>query len=139
MFEAKEQNDSCVLRADVGPDDIIYIVLGGKITNKHFDDFVRWAQRVKDLIEEMYEKNNNQVLLISDVSGVTHFESQPVRPLRELLAHNKQYPVRSAIVGAKDFTRTLLDALIVLTDRHDIQQFKTNEEARMWLKSIAST
>ncbi|KKU77509.1 MAG: hypothetical protein UY04_C0057G0004 [Parcubacteria group bacterium GW2011_GWA2_47_7] len=135
MEENKIAADEIILDAHVGPDDVIYLTIAGKITNNHLSDFVVWTETVKTLVKEMSKKNSGQISMLTDVRNVLHFESKPVVPLRELLAFNKQYPINSAIVGAKDFTRTLLDALIILTLRNDIHQFSTIDEALAWLKA----
>lgn len=126
--------EEIILDAHVGPDDVIYLTIAGKITNVHLSDFVVWTETVKKLVQEMSQKNSGHVLMLTDVSNVQHFESQPVTPLKELLTFNKQYTISSAIIGAKDFTRTLLDALLILTARKDIHQFPTKAEGLVWLK-----
>ena len=133
MEEQYDNKDNIVLEAEVGAGDIIYLTVSGKITNERFYAFVAWTEKVKKLVREMSEKHPGNVLLLSEVSGVSHFESKPIVPLRELLNYNKQYPAKSAVVGARDLTRVLLDTVISLTSRVNIKQFKTKEEALVWL------
>lgn len=133
MEEQQHNKDNIVLEAVVGGHDVIYLTVSGKITNERFYAFVAWTEKVKKLVREMSEKHPGNVLILSDVSGVSHFESKPIVPLRELLNYNKQYPAKSAVVGARDLTRVLLDTVISLTSRVNIRQFKTKEEALVWL------
>ncbi len=133
MEEQHHNNGSLILEAEVGAHDVIYLTVSGKITNERFYAFVAWTEKVKKLVREMSEKHPGNVLILSDVSGVSHFESKPIVPLRELLNYNKQYPAKSAVVGARDLTRVLLDTVISLTSRVNIKQFKTKEEALVWL------
>ncbi len=139
MEEHHNQKESVVLEAEVGADGIIYLTVAGKITNERFYAFVAWTEKVKKLVREMSEKHPDNVRLLSDVSGVSHFESKPIVPLRELLNYNKQYPAKSAVVGAKDLTRVLLDTVISLTSRDNIKQFATKEEALVWLSEKPTT
>lgn len=133
MDEQQHNKDNIVLEAVVGAHDVIYLTVAGKITNERFYAFVAWTEKVKKLVRDMSEKNPGNVLILSDVSGVSHFESKPIVPLRELLNYNKQYPAKSAVVGAKDLTRVLLDTVISLTSRVNIKQFPAKEEALAWL------
>ncbi len=86
----------------------------------------------------MSERKQGHIFILSDVSGISHFERKPIMALRELLEFNKQYPVQSAIVGAKGFTRPLLDAVVSLTGRTNIRQFETREVALRWFKLLES-
>ncbi len=133
MDERHIFKDNITLEVEVGADDVIYLTIGGKITNERFYAFVAWTEKVKKLVREMSVKHPGNVLILSDVSGVSHFESKPITPLRELLNYNKQYPAKSAVIGARDLTRVLLDTVISLTTRVNIRQFKTKEEALLWL------
>ena len=133
MEEPYDKKGNIVLEAEIGAGDVIYLTVAGKITNERFYAFVAWTEKVKKLVREMSEKHPDNVLLLSDVSGVSHFESKPIVPLRELLNYNKKFPAKSAVVGAKDLTRVLLDTVISLTSRENIKQFATKEEALMWL------
>lgn len=133
MDEQHNIKDHVILEAVIGAHDVIYLTVGGKITNERFYAFVAWTEKVKKLVREMSEKHHGNVLILSDVSGVSHFESKPIVPLRELLNYNKQYPAKSAVVGARDLTRVLLDTVISLTSRVNIKQFAIKEEALAWL------
>ena len=139
MEEHQYSKDNIVLEAEVGADDVIYLTVSGKITNERFYAFVAWTEKVKKLVREMSEKHPGNVLVLSDVSGVSHFESKPIVPLRELLNYNKHYPVKSAVVGARDLTHVLLDTVISLTSRVNIKQFKSKEEALAWLLEKPTT
>ncbi len=133
MEEHPGQKDHIILDARVGPHDIIQLTVGGKITNDRLYAFIDWTEKVKKLVKDMSDKHPGNVLILSDVSKVTHFESKPIVPLRELLHYNKQYPAKSAVIGAKDLTRVLLDTVISLTSRDNIKQFTTKEDALEWL------
>ncbi len=139
MEEQHNNKDNIVLEAVIGAHDVIYLTIGGKITNERLYAFIAWTERVKKLVKEMSDKHPGNVLLLSDVSGVSHFESKPIVPLRELLNYNKQYPAKSAVVGARDLTRVLLDTVISLTSRVNIKQFATKEEALAWLMEKPTT
>lgn len=120
------------LTCHIGTDKIIYLTAAGKINNNNLAVFTEWTEQIKTLMAEV-SKTENVVRVCTDVSGVEHFESKPIAPLRELLEYDKQYHMKSAIIGANFFMRNLMDAVIQLTGRTNIRQFETKEEALVWL------
>lgn len=128
IFEGDHLNLTC----SVGPDNVIYLSAVGKITNSNLDVFVKWAERVKQLMEKVSQKEG-VILVYSDVSGVDHFERKPIIPLRELFEYDKRFTMKSAIVGASFFTKKLIDAVADFTGRTNIQQFSSKEIALAWL------
>lgn len=138
MTEQLDVHKNNILEASIGTDDIIHITVGGNIMNEHLIAFTDWTEKVKRLIHELSERNPEHIFILSDVSGIAHFERKPIVQLRDLFEYDKQYPVKSAIVGATGFTRPLLDAVISLAGRTNIQQFETKEEALQWFKQLES-
>lgn len=127
-FEGENMKLSC----RVGPDKVIYITAVGKINNENVAIFVEWAEHLKHLMAEVAQ-GGGIVRVCTDLSGVEHFESKPIAPLRELLEYDKQYNMKSAIVGASFFMKNLMNAVIEFTGRTNVRQFRTKEEALDWL------
>ncbi len=125
--------DQLDLDAKLGNDGIIYIKASGKITNLHLEQFSHWADSVKSLIATRAAAGVDPILVLADIGGITHYERKPVTILRELLDHDKQFPVRTAMVGASKFASILIDSLIAILMRKNFRQFRTQDEAMLWL------
>lgn len=121
------------LEIELGIDGVIYLVAGGRLTNEHVDEFTAWCERVKSMIDMQAKRGRSPVLIYADASRVICFETKPVKALRTLFDHDKQYSLKTAIVGAKPMTRMMVDAAISLSGRTNIKQFRTKDEALSWL------
>jgi hypothetical protein len=124
------------LSSSIGPDSIIYVTLVGKITNENLNAFGSWIRGLQSQIDTMAARKKFPILVYSDVSRVEHFEYNPIKPLRELLAHDKQYEMKSAVVGASFFVAKLIDAMVEFTGRTNMRQFETKKDALAWLLSV---
>lgn len=132
-------SENLSLSSSIGPDSIIYVTLGGKITNENLDVFAAWTKGLQSQIDTMAARKKFPVLVYSDVSQVEHFERKPIQPLRELFEHDKQYEMKSAIVGAGFFVSKLIDAIVEFTGRTNVRQFESKKEALAWLLGVNST
>lgn len=126
-------SENLTLSSSIGPDNIIYVTLGGKITNDNIERFATWTKGLRAQIDTIAERKKFPILVYSDVSAVEHFERKPISPLRELFAHDGQYEMKSAIVGASFFVAKLIDAIVEFTGRTNVRQFETKAEALAWL------
>ena len=126
-------SDELILDAHLGDDGIIYIKATGKITNVHLEQFSHWTDSIKALIRGQAEHGTDPILVFADIGGVVHYERKPVTILRELMDYDKQFPVRTAIVGASHLMGILFDSLIAILTRKKIRQFRTQGEALFWL------
>ena len=125
--------DTLSLDAHLGGDGIIHLTPKGRISNRHLGQFSLWLDSVKVLIKERAESGVDPILVLADISEVTHYEQRPVTVLRELMDYDKQFPVRTAIVGGSKLAWILLDSLISILMRKNIRQFRTKDEAMLWL------
>lgn len=125
--------DQLFLDAKLGDDGVIYIKASGKITNQHLEQFSHWTDSVKALIGERAAARVDPILVLADIGGITHYERKPVTILRELLDYDKQFPIRTAMVGASKFAGILIDSLIAILVRKNVRQFRTQTEAMLWL------
>jgi hypothetical protein len=116
-----------------GVDGILYLSASGRIENEELENFARWTDEVKALIRGRAEAGDVPVLVLSDISKVTHFERKPIAVLRELLSHDAQYELRSAIVGGSRFATLVLDSIVSILHRNDMRHFKNKDEALKWL------
>lgn len=139
MEHNKIHSENLTLSSSIGPDNIIYITLAGKITNDNLDVFTEWTKGLQSQIDIIAMRKKSPVLVYSDVSQVEHFERKPIAPLRELFSHDKQYEMKSAIVGASFLVSKLIDAVVDFTGRTNIRQFETKKEALAWLLGAAVT
>ena len=131
-------SEHLTLSSNIGPDGIIYATFGGKITNDNVDVFEAWVRGLQSQIDILAAQKKFPILVYSDVSQVEHFERKPIKPLRELFAHDKQYEMKSAIVGATFFVAKLIDAIVEFTGRTDVRQFDTKKDALAWLLGAAT-
>ena len=127
------ENDDFSLRCTVNQDDIIMLTAAGRMTNEKRAEFSAWTNDVKKCVCEIAKKHPDSVLLLSNVSGVGHFESDLLDDLKSLFDHNKEFVTKSAIVGAHRYLGLLIDAVAKFTGRTNIRQFASNEEAIAWL------
>lgn len=128
-------NDELVLTHHYGTDGIIALSASGKISNNELLKYSLWADDVKALVAERAHAGDNPVLVLSDISGVTHFERKPIAVLRELLAYDTQFPLRSALVGGNRFAVLVFDSIISLLRRTNVRHFATKADAERWLLS----
>ena len=116
-----------------GIDGVIYLTISGKINNDQLLKYSTWADEVKNLIRERSLLGDNPILVLSDISGVTHFERKPIAVLKELLSYDAQFPIRSAIVGGNRYAVLILDSIVSLLRRSDVRHFGDKESALKWL------
>jgi hypothetical protein len=126
------ESENITLKCYIGTDKVIYLTAAGKINNNNLAIFTAWAEQIKQLMTAV-AREQGIVRVCTDVSGVEHFESKPIVPLRELFEYDKQYHMKSAIVGASFFMRNLMNAVIEFTGRTNVRQFPTKDEALAWL------
>lgn len=117
----------------MSPDGVVLLTLSGRITNAHIEEIEGWVERVKSILKSTADAKVEPILVMCDVSGITHFETKPVTALRDLLTYDRQFPLLTAVVGPNSMIRMLLDALIALTHRTNIKQFPAKKEALEWL------
>ena len=127
------ETDKLSLDAKLGEDGIIYIKASGKVTNQHLEQFSHWTDSVKSLIGERAAAGADPILVLADIGGVTHYERKPVTILRDLLDYDKQFPIRTAVVGASKFASILIDSLVAILMRKNVRQFRSQSEAMLWL------
>lgn len=128
-----ENDDELVLAHHFGVDGIVYLSAAGKISNAQLLKYSSWADEVKALIHERALLGDNPILVLTDISGVTHFERKPIAVLREMLAYDSQFPLRSAVVGGNRFAVLVLDSIVSLLRRNDIRHFNDKDAAMKWL------
>ena len=129
------QTTPLVLGASLGEDGIIYLNADGKITNERLKQLSLWADKVKELIGTEAAKGKDPILVLADISGLLHYERKPITILRDLLAYDKQFPVRTAIVGGNMYVTILLESLFAILVRKNIRQFHAKSEALLWLSA----
>ncbi len=117
----------------VGVDGVIYLSAKGRIDNDEIERFSRWADEVKALIAERAALGDDPILVLTDITEVSHFERQPIAVVKELLLHDKQYRIRSAFVGGTRFVTLVLDSIVSLLRRDNIRRFSAKEPALRWL------
>lgn len=127
--------EELVLTHHFGADKVLYLTAKGRITNIELSKYATWSQEVKAIVRERANAGDDPILVLSDISGVTHVERKPVAILRELLTHDKQFPIRSAIVGDNRFVMLILDSILSLLRRTNVRYFKDTKTALAWLHS----
>lgn len=125
--------EQLILTHRYGTDGVLYLSAKGRITNDKLNTYAQWSSEVKAMIRERAEAGDNPILVLSDISGVSHVERKPVAILRELLTHDKQFPIRSAIVGNNHFVMLILDSIISLLHRNNVRYFNDTQSALKWL------
>ena len=126
-------DDKLELEHRFGVDGVLYLFVRGRISNERLEEFSRFTDEVEKLVKERVESGVSPVLILTDITGVTHYERKPIAVLRELLSHNKQYPIRSAFVGGNRYATLLIDSIAALLHRSNIKRFTDKESALKWL------
>jgi hypothetical protein len=129
----EKDNQELVLTHRFGIDGIVYLSAAGKISNDQLLKFSTWADEVKNILRERALLGDDPILVLSDISGVSHFERKPIAVLKDLLSYDGQFPIRSAIVGGNRFAVLVLDSIISLLRRSNVRHFGGKEAALAWL------
>lgn len=127
------EDDTAILECVVGPDDIIYLTIGGSVTGEHIEAFKAWGEKVKAAMVMLSKKNPDRVLTLIDVSKLDAFDLATSGELYGLMKFNKNYATRTAVYGANYFAQVTTEAIIGLTHRTNMKIFSTREEAMGWL------
>ena len=129
----QDDTQELLLAHRYGVDGIIYLTISGKINNDQLLKYSIWADEVKNMIRERSLLGDDPILVLSDISGVTHFERKPIVVLKELLSYDSQFHIRSAIVGGTRFAVLVLDSITSLLRRSDVRHFGDKKTALEWL------
>jgi hypothetical protein len=73
-----------------------------------------------------------KILTLLDVSG-SPFNTDVIRAMRELAAHNQPYVAWGAVVGLSQISRAIYELIIRSTGRTNLKSFTTREDAMRWL------
>ena len=128
-FEGENMKLTCM----IGQDNIIYATAAGKMTDANLEVFLAWTADMKALMHEVSLKQKGIILTYSEVSAVEFFGRKAIVALRDLLEEDKQYHMKSAVVGAPFFLEKLIDAVVEFTGRTNMRQFSSKEKAIEWL------
>jgi hypothetical protein len=132
-MDSAQKEKANVLDVAVGPDGIVHLVIAGKYGKDELFSVVAWTEKVKGVLREVSLCREGDILLLCDIVHLTYFERSMIAPLRELLVYDKQFHLRSAIVGASPIVAAMIKALVSISGRTNVRLFKTEKEARAWL------
>jgi hypothetical protein len=105
---------------------IVYLDFSG-ITDPA--DAVAAAEEAKGFFAQ--QPRQQTLLTLTNVKG-SHFDTQVVKAMRELVEHNKAYVRAGAIVGLSGLMRVVYTTLLHLTGRN-LQAFDDINEAKDYL------
>lgn len=133
-MEPFRHTEDITLIAEITDQGIIELRLGGDMVHKYRDVMQGWAEKVKEVLHFMKEKDPDRVLTLVDVSELGTYDAESVELFRELMASNKGLATKTAIYGASTIVRVTIELMIGLTRRYSMKLFSTRDEALAWLR-----
>lgn len=130
-----ENESTGQFKLEVGQDNIIHLKLGNLDAPDKLYDLNDWANEVKTVVRDVYEKTGKKVLAIIDISNLKKYDSEAFLILADLMKSNEQYVLKSATFGGDPFIMAAQDALLALSGRDNLKAFKAEGEALAWLTS----
>ncbi len=134
FMQTDHMRGDILLTVNIGDDNVVYLGVGGNVTDDHMDEFEVWAKKVNAAITETAIKTNRRALTLLDVSRLNEFDIKTTTIVRDLMVSDKDVAGKTAIFGANHLASAMLQAIIALTKRKNVQLFTEREEATAWLK-----
>lgn len=122
------------LVAEVRKDGVVFLSIAGKFGHDELFSVIAWTEKVKRILREESAKNAGEILILCDLAGLRFFDRSMIAPLRELLAYDAQFRLRSAITGCSPIVDAMIRALLSITKRTNVRLFATEKEALAWLR-----
>ncbi len=127
------------LVAEVRKDGIVYLSIAGKFGHDELFSVIAWTEKVKRILREESATHEGEILILCDLAGLRFFDRSMIAPLRELLAYDAQFRLRSAMSGCSPIVDAMIRALLSITRRTNVRLFPTEKEALAWLREPEST
>jgi hypothetical protein len=121
------------LVAEVRKDGVVFLSVAGKFGHDELFSVIAWTEKVKRILREESAKHEGEIPLLCDLAGLRFFDRSMIAPLRELLAYDAQFRLRSAISGCSPIVDAMIRALLSITKRTNVRLFATEKEALAWL------
>ena len=122
-------------KVEVDQNNIIHLNLGNLDTHDSLSDLKEWAEDVKRIVMETYEKTNKKVLIAINITNLKKYETDAFLILTSLMKANKPYVLKSATFGGEETIILAQKILCALSGRHNFEAFTTKEKALTWLIS----
>lgn len=133
ISKEKVSEEMAILDCTIGDDNIIYLTIGGNVTDDYMDTYLHWDESVRKAMVTVSSIQKDRVLTLIDVTRLQQFDSKITDNLFDLMKFNKDYATKTAVYGPNFFVRTALDGLIVMTRRKNMHVFGKRDEALAWL------
>lgn len=117
-----------------GEDFMLYLTVGGNVTDDHMEEFEEWARSVNRTMADITAKTGRKALTLIDVTHLNQFDIRTTTIVHDLMVANRGIAGKTAIYGSHSLAMTMLEAIIALTKRKNIKLFSTSEEATKWLR-----
>lgn len=104
----------------------IYFDLSGSKTN---DDYEKVIEEAKTIILKYHEQS---VYTITNIRNVT-FDTETKEIVAKWMKHNKPYVKCGAVIGMDGIKKIMVNAILKISNRTNMEFFNTKEQAVEWL------
>jgi len=125
--------DNIKLSVTVGAQDIVHLEIGGEINASDISKLNEWAQDVRETIKNQYNKKEEKVLCLVDISKLTKYDGQVLTQLASLMKDNEPYVLKTATFGGNSYMIMAEDIVAALSGRKNLKGFNKKEDALNWL------
>lgn len=132
--EQRASQQDLSLVAEIRQDGIVFLSIAGKFGHDELFSVIAWTEKVKRILREESAKNEGEILILCDLAGLRFFDRSMIAPLRELLAYDAQFRLRSAMSGCSPIVDAMIRALLSITKRTNVRLFANEKEALAWLR-----
>lgn len=119
----------------VDNDGIIVGKLSGMITPENREDFKHWLSETSKHVHEQHQKQGKKVKTLIDLTELEGYnDPNALVLLTNTVIDDNPYTEKTATFGATGLIKLAQDAIKSFSGRIHLQGFKTESEARDWLK-----
>jgi hypothetical protein len=116
--------------------DILSLAISGLYQSDDIESLRAWGTNVHLEITEMSKRLNKKIKVLIDLRALDGYtDPQVLIVLAELMKSNDPYVLRTATFGGKMEHEMAEEMIKMYALRTNLKNFKTEEEARVWLNS----
>lgn len=122
---------------EIAPNKIVlHASLGGTFTKEDTNLLSEWAEGLNKSIKELKGNSDHSICVLIDITNLeTYTSPEIVTLLAELMKKDNPYVYKTATFGG-NYTHEMTQGVISsLSNRDNMKNFKTKDEAVEWLKS----
>ena len=128
-------NKDAEFNSIVDKDNIVHLIMKGHVTKESIPDMKKWTEESIKMTQDLSEKTGGRVLVLMDLSELTEIDYQleALDALGSLARNTEAFIFKTAMFGAEGAAKFGYDIVVHFTGLKNIRDFKTKEEALVWL------